>query len=106
MINVNDCLLLNRTDNDAFDYAIANRGVDGIVVVPPRVGADGRDFWLLDRAILLPSNTTIVLQGCKLKLSDACRDNFFRSANCGLGINENETLYNIHVKGEGFAPRT
>ncbi len=101
MVNVND--YLKRNDNEALDAAIAARGADGIVVVSARENADGRDFWLLDRAILLPANTTVILRNCKIKLSDQCRDNFFRSANCGLGIEENEQLTNIHIRGEGFA---
>jgi len=101
MVNVND--FLKQNDNEALDAAIAARGADGIVVIPPRESADGRDFWLLDRAVLLPSNTTVILQNCKIKLSDRCRDNFFRSANCGMGIEENEPLCNIHIKGEGNA---
>ena len=101
MVHAND--FLTRNDNDALDAAIAARGADGIVVIDPRENADGRNFWLLDRAVLLPSNTTIILRNCKIKLSDQCRDNFFRSANCGIGIEENEPIYNIHIKGEGNA---
>ena len=103
MVYAND--FLRKTDSDTLEAAIANRGKDGIVVITPRraeVDAE-RTYWLLDRAILLPSNVTVVLQNCKLKLSDRCRDNFFRSANCGLGIEENEPLFNIHIKGEGNA---
>ena len=67
MVNVND--FLKHSDNEALDAAIAARGADGVVVIPPREHADGRDFWLLDRAILLPANTTVLLQSCKIKLS-------------------------------------
>ena len=100
MINVNN--YLKQNDNEAIEAAIAARGKDGIVVIPPRESDDGRDYWLLDRAILLPSNTTVVLQSCKIKLSDACRDNFFRSANCGIGIEDIQPFSNIHIKGEGY----
>ena len=100
MVNAND--YLTQCDNDAIDAAIRARGKDGIVVIPPRESTDGRDYWLLDRAILLPENTTVILQSCKLKLSDACRDNFFRTANCGLGIAEVPPITNVHVKGEGY----
>ena len=99
MVNVND--FLKQNDNAAFDAAIAARGADGVVVIPPRKSADGRDYWLLDRAILLPANTTVILQNCKLKLSDRCRDNFFRTANCGMGIEDVAPIENVHIKGEG-----
>ncbi len=100
MINVND--FLRDDDNAALDAAIAARGADGVVLIPPRAHADGRNFWLLDRAILLPANTTVVLQNCKIKLSDRCRDNFFRTANCGMGIEDVKPIENVHIKGEGF----
>lgn len=100
MVNVND--YLHGSDNEAFEQAIAARGRDGIVLVPPRENPDGRTHWLLDRAILLPANTTVILQNATLKLSDRCRDNFFRSANCGIGIEFPERMENIHIRGEGF----
>ena len=100
MVNVND--FLRDDDNAALDAAIAARGADGVVVIPPRASADGRDFWLLERAILLPANTTVILRSCKLKLSDRCRDNFFRTANCGMGIEDVAPIENVHIKGEGF----
>ena len=101
MVNVND--FKNMSDNDMLDAAIKNRGADGVVIIPPRKSdiEPERDFWLLDRAVLLPSNTTVILMNSKIKLSDKCRDNFFRSDNCGMGITENPPLENIHIKGIG-----
>lgn len=102
MVNVNS--FRNVSDNDAIEQAIANRGADGIVVIPPRVSdiEPERTHWLLDRAILLPENTTIILQSCKIKLSDRCRDNFFRTANCGFGFPDPAPIKNVHIRGEGF----
>ena len=88
-----------KTDSDILQNAVDGRGADGIVIIGPR---PGKAHWLLDRAILLPGDTTVVLQNCKLKLSDRCRDNFFRSANCGLGIADPQPLQNIHIRGEGL----
>ena len=86
MINVNDHI--GKTDSETFENAMKNKGADGIVIIPPRVSdiEPDRKFWLIDRAILLEENTTIIMQNSTIKLSDNCRDNFFRSANCGLGI--------------------
>ena len=96
---------LGNTDSDILNTAIENRDSDGNVIIGPRKSdrEPERNYWLLDNAILLPSNTTVILQNCKLKLSDRCRDNFFRSANCGLGIEENEPIFNVQIKGEGNA---
>ena len=91
-------------DSDVINEAIANREADGIVIIPPRDSffESDRDYWLLDSAILLPANTTVILQNCTIKLSDKCRDNFFRSANCGRGIEYPEPVENIHIRGEGL----
>ena len=90
MINVND--FHAATDSDAFERAIAALEPDGILIVPPRRSRiePERDYWLIDRAVLLPANTTVILQNAAIKLSDRCRDNFFRSANCGFGFPDPE----------------
>lgn len=102
MINVNDYIA--GCDSETIERAITAKGQDGIILLPPRKSdkEPERDYWLLDRAILLPENTTVILQNCKLKLSDRCRDNFFRSANCGMGIEFPLPMQNIHIRGEGF----
>ena len=103
MINLNDFVCI--TDNEAFQKAISARKEDGIIVVPKRKSniEPERDYWLLDSAVLLPEDTTIILQNCTIKLSDKCRDNFFRTANCGIGIEHPEKISNIHIIGEGNA---
>ncbi len=95
------------TDSERIAAAV-DAGVqyhNGTVVIPPRVPdkvAD-RDYWLLDSAILLPSDTTLTLKSCTLKLSDKCRDNFIRSANCGIGIEDIQLVHDIHIIGNGNA---
>ena len=88
-------------DSEILNNAVQNRGADGIVVIPPRQIDETRDYWLLDSAVLLPENTTVILQNAKIKLSDRCRDNFFRTANCGLGIEAPSPIRNVHIRGEG-----
>lgn len=92
------------TDVERINKAVQAAAEAGCRVVIPRANlVDGqrREIWLLDSAILLPSNTTLVLDNCHLKLSDRCRDNFLRSANCGLGITDIQPLENIHIRGRG-----
>ena len=92
------------TDNERIEAAIRER--EGNMVIIPQRKSDiepERTWWLLDRAILLPSDTTVILENCRIKLSDRCRDNFFRSANCGFGIEEPAPLENIHIRGVGNA---
>jgi hypothetical protein len=70
MIYANDFAAL--TDSDTLDAAMANRDGDGVIVISPRRSdiEPERDFWLIDRAVLIPENTTVILRNCKIKLSD------------------------------------
>lgn len=101
MINVNN--FKTATDSEAFEKALACKEDDGIIIIPPRVSdiEPERDYWLIDRAILLSENTTIIMQNSTIKLSDKSRDNFFRTANCGFGIEFPEKIKNIHIIGIG-----
>ena len=102
MIDVNT--FPGLTDSDVLDNAFQNIGADGIVVIPPRCRdtEPERTYWLIDRAILIPENTTVILRNCRIKLSDRCRDNFFRSANCGFGFPDPKRISNLHIRGEGL----
>ena len=62
-----------------------------------------REYWLIDRAILIPGDFEVRLIDCKIKLSDTSRDNFIRSANCGRGIETIHPLANIRIIGSGKA---
>ncbi|MDY5015176.1 MAG: hypothetical protein SO063_03830 [Eubacteriales bacterium] len=102
MVDAN--LFPGADDNEILENAVRGRDGDGIVVIPPRrqTTEPERDWWRLDRAVLLPENTTLVLRSCRVKLSDRCRDNFFRTANCGMGFAEPERIRNVHIRGEGL----
>ncbi len=93
-----------QSDSDYIESLIRNR-MNGTVVIPKRnlPTEPERDWWLIDRAILIPDQTVIVVQNCKIKLSDKCRDNFFRSANCGIGMGDPVPYRGIEIRGEGFA---
>lgn len=101
MVNANH--FCGASDSDVLEQAICSRTADGIVIIPPRASETEpeRTVWLLDRAILLPEHTTVILQNCTLQLSDRCRDNFFRTANCGLGIADPAKITDVHIRGEG-----
>ena len=70
-------------------------------IVIPAFNSNGSGMWLLDSAILLPSNMTVILDNCTVQLSDRCRDNMFRSDNVGIGINNPDWNYNISIIGIG-----
>lgn len=89
-----------KTDDEIINNAIKSKDADATVVITPK---KDNEPWVLDNSILLPENTTIIINNCKIKLSDKCRDNFFRSANCGAGIEDVKKIHNIHIKGIGNA---
>ena len=93
------------TDSARINSAVAAASAAGInqVTITERQNPDGRKYWLIDEAITLPANMEIVIDNCKIKLSDNCRDNFFRSANCGIGIKKIKPLENIRITGRGNA---
>ncbi|KAA5532643.1 hypothetical protein F0919_17840 [Taibaiella lutea] len=63
-----------------------------------------RPLWLIDSAILVPANVTIIVRDTKIKNSDISRDNWFRSANVGLGkFNPVTPQANVKILGEGMA---
>ncbi|MGI6572046.1 MAG: glycosyl hydrolase family 28 protein [Fermentimonas sp.] len=72
----------------------------GKVVIPAN-NANGTQIWLLDSAILLPSNITVILENCVIQLSDSCRDNMFRGNNVGIGITDPNWVKNIQIIGMG-----
>lgn len=71
------------------------------VVIPSQDLVTKSSVWLIDEAILLPSNIELELNNCTIKLSDRCRDNFIRSSNSGLGITDIKSLQNIKIVGVG-----
>lgn len=79
----------------AVDAAAAGNGIARIF--PKEDGS----AYMLDSAILLPSHVTVFLENCRIKLSDSCRDNIFRSSNCGLNCGTVEFLEDIHLIGVG-----
>ena len=60
-----------------------------------------RNFWLVDSAVLLPDNLSLIIRDTKIKLSNACRDNMIRSAN--TLIDTVPDCSNISIIGEGKA---
>ena len=86
-----------KNDTEIIANAIKNREDDGVVVIS---SFGDKKEWLLDSAVILPSNTTIIIDNCKIKLSDLCRDNFFRTEDCKTLSNK---LENIHIIGKGNA---
>jgi len=94
------------TDVERINEAIRVGAERGLRIVIPRrnLSENGeRKVWLLDSAILVRDHTLLELEQCHIKLSDRCRDNFIRSANCGLGITDIKPMEHVHIRGVGSA---
>ena len=70
-----------------------------IEVGPQGPDLDGR--WILTRAIILPSNTTLILQGARLYMADHVSDNIIRNLHADTGDDRRDE--NIHILGIGAA---
>lgn len=68
--------LKSGTPSDAIERALASRKNPEEFL---SVVLDTRD-WIIDRAILLPSHTELIIDGCTLKLADHVFDNVIRAA--------------------------
>lgn len=87
-----DTVKIQLAANDASSQEIP-------MLIPKKDGSNTP--WDIEDAILLGSNTTIIIDGAILQLTDTSRDNFFRTENCGLGFTSPYTeLENIHILGK------
>lgn len=103
---VKDYLEANGTDSAAIErcLAAANKTAEEKTVV-----FDGKDFFV-DRAILLSSDTTVIVDNCTIKQNDYVFDNVFRGDNLVIngidpyGVPVDVTpIRNIRIIGKGEA---
>ena len=97
------------TDNDsqAIQAAIKQAAASGInrVLIPKKQTPQGFTYWEINKTILLPSNITIILDDCHLRLKDGVFENIFRNEN--MYQTETYTIeqeqHNIYILGRGGA---
>lgn len=89
------------TDTERIQQAIEIAKQTNKLVRIPRQNNSGPGIWMIDSALLLPSDINIILDNCTLQLSDQSRDNLFRSDNVGQGITNPKRNQNIHITGIG-----
>lgn len=98
-VGINPALGAGTTDSDLIDLAITEALTGSrIVQIPPESPISG-DMWLLDRAIEVPTNFTLILNNCYLKLKPGVNDNIIRTAN----VSDLSLAQNINVIGLGSA---
>ncbi|HZH73910.1 MAG TPA: glycosyl hydrolase family 28 protein [Mariniphaga sp.] len=91
------------TDTERIQAAVDKAVESSGRVIIPADNSNGTNIWLLDNAILLPGDITVILDNCIIQLSDSCRDNMFRSKNVGEGIVNPGWNKNISIIGIGEA---
>jgi hypothetical protein len=91
------------SDSDRIEAAIASAISSGKneVVIPKNNQRTGGEIWLIDRAILLPSNLRLVLDDCLVRLSPGTQDNIIR--NTGTMEIPMTANTNITIVGQGNA---
>lgn len=95
------------SDSSAIQDAIKKATDTGIncVVIPKKKSPQGFTHWEIDKTILLPSDITIILDGCHLRLKDGVYENIFRNDNLyktdTYTIDKEQT--NIRIIGRGDA---
>lgn len=91
------------TDSDRIEAAIAKAEATGerSVEIPRMNAKSGQPVWLIGRAILLPSDFTLVLRDCLVRLAPGTQDNLIRNA--GTAREPMEGNENIRILGVGNA---
>lgn len=91
------------SDSDRIEAAIAEavRAGERCVEIPRMNKKRGQPIWLIERAILLPSDFTLILRDCLVRLAPGTKDNLIRNA--GATKNPIEGNENIHILGIGNA---
>ncbi len=103
MAAVSPNVFTDGTDSDRIEAAIAKAVETGerSVEIPRMNAKRGQPIWLIERAILLPSDFTLVLRDCLVRLAPGTQDNLIRNA--GTALEPMETNENIRILGIGNA---
>ncbi|MBR4749191.1 MAG: hypothetical protein IK083_06445 [Abditibacteriota bacterium] len=81
-VTPNDPEIKASSDSAAIQAAVdlaAEKGL-GQVVVPRTNARTGKNVWDIEKCILLPSDMTVILDGCRLRMADGVFDNMFRNS--------------------------
>lgn len=98
--------LMGKSDSESIQNAIEYAHKIGVnsVTIPRMNQRTGEPFWSIDKAIILSSNTELILDNCYLKQKEGGYDNIFRNfADTEKGHTLAEQQRNIVVRGKGNA---
>jgi len=91
------------SDSDRIEAAVARAVESGerSVEIPRLNARRGQPLWLIERAILVPSDFTLVLRDCRIQLAPGTQDNLIRNA--GTAQKPMASDRNIRILGIGNA---
>ena len=89
------------SDSDRIEAAIkqALKTGDNSIVIPRYDKVNDKTLWLIDRVILLPSDFTLILKDCLIRLAPGTQDNII--TNSGARTNPLTENKNISIIGQG-----
>lgn len=104
--NCPECM--GKTDSESIQNAVNMAKKTGVnkVVIPRENERTGSFEWIIDVAILLPSDIQIVIDNAHLTQATGCFDNVFRNENYyneELRVKPEGEQKNIHINGIGNA---
>jgi hypothetical protein len=90
-----------KNGGERIQAAIDSLGENPKVIEVGSEGPDADGRWLLTKAVIIPSNTTLNFYGSRLFLADGISDNIIR--NYHADSNDSRRDENIHILGIGWA---
>ena len=105
-ITPNDSCVVGNSDSQSIQNAVNYAVKTGLrKVVIPRVNErTGKEFWDIEKAIILCSDIEIVLDNCLLRQADNVFDNVFRSHfTSEETMQKSAQLHDIRIIGKGHA---
>lgn len=107
IITPNDAGVMAHSDAGSIMNAIrlAQKSDTRMVRIPRQNARTGGCLWEIDETILLPSDITILLDDCHLRMADGVMCNMFRNENMHtpLGDTQEGEQCGIHILGRGNA---
>ena len=96
-----------KTDAETIQNAVdfAEKTGLGEVIIPRRNERTGENIWIIDKAVLLPSDMTVIVDNAHLRLADGVYENIFRNRNCRTpeGNTMDGEQFGINILGRGNA---
>ena len=106
IITPNDPRVMGKTDAESIQNAVRFAAKNAhIMCIPPINERTGENIWTIEKTILLPSNITVLLDSCHLRLADGVYENIFRNENAyeEIGKTAEGAQHDIYIIGRGNA---